>query len=137
MNNLTRRDLLKTAVSGATVASLPAVAWAQGAQPNAQADGKGIVPIPRKGNIRQSVSRWCYKDIPLEKLCAYSAEIGCKAIDLLNPDEWDMPAKYGLVCAMGYAEGGTIKSAMNRVENHARIEESFRKFIPLASKAGV
>src|SRR5580700_11166071 len=137
MNNLTRRDLLKTAVSGATVASLPAVAWAQGAQANAQSDGKGIVPIPRKGNIKQSVSRWCYKDIPLDKLCEYSAEIGCKAIDLLNPDEWDVPAKYGLVCAMGYSEGGTIKSAMNRVENHARIEEGFRKFIPLAAKAGV
>ncbi|HEX4378494.1 MAG TPA: hypothetical protein VH022_00535, partial [Candidatus Acidoferrum sp.] len=66
MNNLTRRDLLKTAVSGATMASLPAAAWAQdNAQTSAQADGKGIVPIPRKGAIKQSVSRWCYKDIPL------------------------------------------------------------------------
>ena len=108
------------------MASVPTAAWPQ-----------QNTPIKRKGNIKQSVSRWCYKDVPLDKLCAYSAGIGCQAIDLLNPDEWDMPAKYGLVCAMGYAEGGTIKSAMNRVENHARIEEGFRKFIPLAAKAGV
>ena len=38
---------------------------------------------------------------------------------------------------MGYAHGGEIKSAMNRVENHARIEEAFRQYIPLAAKAGV
>jgi len=108
------------------MASLPSSAWPQQS-----------TPIKRKGNIRQSVSRWCYQKIPLDQLCAYSAEIGCKAIDLLKADEWDMPAKYGLVCAMGYAEGGTIKSAMNRVENHAAIEENFRKYIPLAAKAGV
>jgi hydroxypyruvate isomerase len=126
MTTVSRRDLLKTAVSGVTMATVPSAAWPQQS-----------TPIKRKGNIRQSVSRWCYKDIPLDKLCASAAEFGCRAIDLLNPDEWDMPAKYGLVCAMGYAEGGTIKSAMNRVENHARIEEGFRKFIPLAAKAGV
>jgi hydroxypyruvate isomerase len=138
MNNLTRRDLLKTAVSGATMASLPAAAWAQdNAQTSAQADGKGIVPIPRKGAIKQSVSRWCYKDIPLDKLCQYSAEIGCKAIDLLPVEEWDTPRQYGLICAMGYAGGGDIPHALNRVENHAKIEEAFRKNIPLAAKAGV
>src|SRR6202162_2560525 len=126
MPNLSRRHVLKSVLSGATMASLPSVSWSQGSAPS-----------QRKGNIRQSVSRWCYQKIPLDKFCAYSAEIGCKAIDLLNPDEWDMPAKYGLVCAMGYAVGGTIKSAMNRVENHARIEEEYRKSIPLAAKAGV
>src|SRR5579871_6122456 len=38
---------------------------------------------------------------------------------------------------MAYAGGGEIPSALNRVENHARIEEGFRKYIPLAAKAGV
>jgi len=94
-------------------------------------------PVQRKGRIRQSVSRWCYKNIPLDKLCAYSAQIGCKAIDLLNVDEWEVPPRYGLICAMGYAGGGELKDAMNRVENHAKIEEAFRKNIPLAAKLGV
>jgi hydroxypyruvate isomerase len=91
----------------------------------------------RKGQIRQSVSRWCYKEIPLDKLCMSAAEIGLQAIDLLNPEEYEVPGRYGLVCSMGYAGGGEIASAMNRVENHARIEEGFRKYIPLAAKAGV
>ena len=94
-------------------------------------------PVRRKGQIRQSVSRWCYQKIPLDKLSAYGAEIGLKGIDLLNPDEWDVPPRYGLICTMGYAGGGEIGSALNRVENHAKIEEAFRKNIPLAAKAGV
>ena len=108
------------------MASVAPVSWSQQS-----------VPTPRKGRIRQSVSRWCYKDIPLDQLCAYAAQIGCKAIDLLNPDKYEVPPRYGLVCAMAYAGGGELTSAMNRVENHARIEEGFRKYIPLAAKAGV
>jgi hydroxypyruvate isomerase len=126
MSKLSRRNVLKSVLSGATMASLPSVSWSQDSG-----------PIKRKGNIRQSVSRWCYQKIPLDKLCAYAAEIGLKAIDLLNPDDFEVPARYGLACAMGYAGGGEIGSAMNRVENHARIEEGFRKYIPLAAKAGV
>jgi len=94
-------------------------------------------PVSRKGRIRQSASRWCYKDVPLEKLCAYGAEIGLKGIDLLNVDEWEVPNRYGLICSMGYAGGGDIPHALNRVENHAKIEEAFRKNIPIASKLGV
>src|SRR5260370_4232778 len=58
-------------------------------------------------------------------------------MDLLQPDEYEVPGRYGLVCSMAYAGGGEIGSAMNRVENHARIEEGFRKYIPLAAKDGV
>ena len=38
---------------------------------------------------------------------------------------------------MGYAGGGDIGNALNRVENHKAIEEAFRKNIPLAAKLGV
>jgi hydroxypyruvate isomerase len=126
MSKLSRRNVLKSVLSGATMASLPSVCWSQDSG-----------PIKRKGNIRQSVSRWCYQKIPLDKLCAYSAEIGLKAIDLLNPDEFEVPGRFGLVCSMGYGGGGEIGSAMNRVENHAKLEEGFRKYIPLAAKADV
>src|SRR4029077_5251631 len=124
MSKLSRRNVIKTALSGATMASLPSLAWSEGG-----------APLKRKGNIRQSVSRWCYQKIPLDKLCAYSTEIGLKGVDLLNPDEFEVPSPYGLICSMGYAAGGEIGSAMNRVENHAKIEEGFRKYIPLAAKA--
>jgi hydroxypyruvate isomerase len=38
---------------------------------------------------------------------------------------------------MAYAVCGEIGRALNRVENHARIEDGFRKSVPLAAKAGV
>jgi hydroxypyruvate isomerase len=120
---LSRRTMLKTAVSGVTMASVP---WPEQNS-----------PIPRKGQIKQSVSRWCYQKTPLDELCAYATQIGLKGVDLLKPDEYEVPARHGLVCSMGYADGGEIASAMNRVENHAKIEEGFRKYIPLAAKAGV
>jgi hydroxypyruvate isomerase len=126
MTKLSRRTMLKSAISGATVASIPSMSWQ---------DQK--TPIQRKGHIKQSVSRWCYKEIALDDLCAYAAQIGLKAVDLLNTDEYEVPARHGLICSMGYAGGGDIGKAMNRTENHAKIEENFRKFIPLAAKAGV
>jgi hydroxypyruvate isomerase len=90
-----------------------------------------------KGLIRQSVSRWCYEKMPLDELCEKGAAMGLKAIDLLTEDEWEVPGRYGLVCSMGYGGGGEIPSGMNRVENHAKIEEAFRKSIPRAAKLGV
>jgi len=97
----------------------------------------GLQTTKRKGRIRQSVSRWCYEKIPLEELCEKGAAMGLKAIDLLNEDEWEVPRRYGLVCSMGYGGGGEIRSGMNRVENHAKIEEAFRKSIPRAAKLEV
>jgi hydroxypyruvate isomerase len=125
-NKLSRRNLLKAAVSGASLAALPSASWPQDA-----------APIKRKGNIRQAASRWCYQKIPIEQLCQYAMQIGLKGIDLLNPEDFEVPPRYGLVCSMGYAGGGEIGSALNRIENHARIEEGFRKNIPLAARAGV
>ena len=118
--------MLKGALSGVAMASVPSVAWSE-----------QTAPVPRKGRIKQSVSRWCYKETPLDQLCAYAAQIGLKAVDLLNPDEYEVPRRYGLVCSMAYAGGGELVSALNRTENHAKIEEGFRKYIPLAAKAGV
>ena len=113
-------------VAGSSLGALPALSSAVELQ-----------STQRKGRIRQSVSRWCYEKIPLEELCEKGAAMGLKAIDLLNEDEWDVPRRYGLVCSMGYGGGGEIRSGMNRVENHGKIEEAFRKSIPRAAKLGV
>ena len=126
MPNLTRRGLLKSTL--ATTAATLAAPLSALQQPAA---------TPRKNNIHQSVSRWCYAKTSLEDLCAYGAKIGLKGIDLLDIADWEVPHRYGLICTMGYAGGGTIPKALNRLENHDAIVEAFRKNIPLAAKAGV
>jgi len=94
-------------------------------------------PLLRKGRIRQSVCRWCYQRYALDDLCAYGARIGLKGIDLLQPQEYEVPRKYGLVCSMAYADAGTIKDGLNRLTNHDGIQAGLRKNLPLAAKAGV
>lgn len=124
MGVITRRGLIEGIAAGAALASVHSSA--------AEAD------FPkRKGRIKQSVSRWCYQEMSVDALSSYGAEIGLKAIDLLNPDEFEIPHRYGLICSMGYADAGTITNGLNRIENHAAIEKGFRKYIPLAAKAMV
>jgi hydroxypyruvate isomerase len=110
---LSRRAALKSGLAATALASLRGLA-----------KGENAVSA-RKGRIHQSACRWCYKDIPLEQLCAYGAQIGLKGIDLLQPEEYDAPRQYGLICTMAYAGGGTITDALNRTENHAAIEAAF------------
>jgi len=129
MGRQTRRTMIKQVVSKVAAVSLAAAPEVYAGTPMARTQ--------RKGRIKQSASRWCYQQIPLEDLCEKGAAMGLKAIDLLNEDEWEVPRRYGLICSMGYGGGGEIKSAMNRVENHAKIEEAFRKSIPHAAKLGL
>jgi hydroxypyruvate isomerase len=125
---VSRRNLIK---AGLAMAVAPGVGSAAVAVTEQQ--GR----VSRKGRIRQSVCRWCYQAVPLDDLCAFSAKIGLKGIDLLQPEEWGAPRKHGLICTMGYAGGGDIPNALNRLENHAAIEAAFRRNIPLAAKMGV
>ena len=141
MSMLSRRLLIQGTVAGSVLASLSSTGFSQATAPPTPQDAAAIAkdgpPIPRKGRIKQSVSRWCYQKIAMDDLCAYSAHIGLKGIDLLKPEEYEIPRRYGLLCTMGYAEAGDIKNGLNRLENHAGIEAGFRKNIPLAAKAGV
>ena len=125
MRNLTRRELLKSSAIGVAASQIPIKGAAL------SADGA------RKGRIRQSVCQWCYRGMTIDQLAHAASSIGLQAIDLLQPDDYEIPRRYGLVCAMGYGGGGDIKSALNRVENHASIEQAFRTNIPRAAKAGV
>jgi hydroxypyruvate isomerase len=120
-----RRAALKSGLATTALASLSQIA-----------KGDNVPPV-RKGRIHQSVCRWCYKDIALDRLCAFAAQIGLKGIDLLQPDEYEVPRRYGLICSMAYAGAGTIPDALNRTENHAAIEAALRTNIPLAAKAGI
>jgi hydroxypyruvate isomerase len=122
----TRRSLLKFSLAG--IAAMRAQL-----SPSSSESSK----VARKGRIHQSVSRWCYKSIPLDQLSEYAAKIGLRGIDLLQPEEYEIPRRYELICTMGYAGGGEIASALNRAQNHAAIEQAFRKNIPIAAKAGV
>jgi hydroxypyruvate isomerase len=135
MSTINRRQILQSGAACTAAALLsPSITLAAESQQAAQANP---APVQRQNHIHQSVARWCYQHIALEDLCVAGAQMGLKGIDLLQPEEYEIPTRHGLVCSMGYAEGGTIDKGLNRLENHDAIEAGLRKHVPAAAKAGV
>ena len=92
-------------------------------------------PVKAKGNIRQSVCRWCYGNIPLEKLAVEVKKIGYQSVELLLPPEILTVKKLGLTCAM--VGGADIANGLNRKENHAKIEKQLRERIEFAAAENI
>lgn len=97
----------------------------------------GPQKVVKKGRLKQSVSRWCYRAIPLPDFCRAVADMGLTAIDLLEEKDWETIRQYGLICSMGYGGGGTIPDALNVKSNHDRIVTGLQQSIPRAAKLGV
>jgi hydroxypyruvate isomerase len=90
--------------------------------------------MERKGRIQQSVCKWCYGNQPLESFAAYCASIGIKSIELVEPQEWPILQKHGLICAM--TPSHSIGKGLNRKENHAECLAQIRTSIEKTSEAG-
>src|SRR5215468_6259668 len=127
---MNRRDFFFSA----TAASL-----ALGAPSRALTLPQTVTPAPRKGRIKQGVTNGVFaRGTPLEDACREAARLGIKGFDLIGPADWPTLRKYGLVPSMYPAGvGGTITDALNRTENHERIEKSLRAAIDEAAAAQV
>ena len=142
-----RRDLLRAglgATAGAAFGALPSVADAapiaashEGATPT---HAPGIVAqqgtmtfAPR---FRQSVARWCFASTPIDALCREAKRVGLHAIDLLSEDEWSVPARHGLACAIANGPG-PIPDGWNTVANHDRLVAESERLLPRIAAAGI
>jgi hydroxypyruvate isomerase len=95
-------------------------------------------PVARTGRLKQCVTRGVFdRAMPFEETCRHAARLGCKGYDLIGPDDWPMLQKYGLAPTMyPSGAGGTIPNALNRKENHDRIEKSMRAAIDQCAAIG-
>jgi hydroxypyruvate isomerase len=91
--------------------------------------------ITAKGSIKQSICRWCYGGIPLERLAEEAVRIGYKSIELLSPEDFKKIKPFGLTCAM--IRCNSISDGLNRTENHARIEKELSDHIEFAAAEGL
>lgn len=64
-----------------------------GASADAKVDAK-------KGKLKQAFCRWCFKNFSLEDLSIKAASLGLVGIDLLDPKDFPVVKKHGLVCTM-------------------------------------
>ena len=136
---ISRRSALRNLAGAAALATLPASHAAQKKAAAAPAE-----PVPA-GVIRQSVCKWCFKDIPLDPFCAAAKEMGLESVELLNPDDFATLKTHGLYCAMvsnpsgktpqGVSVGG-IPKAWNRVEYHDTLVALYEKRIAEVADAG-
>jgi hydroxypyruvate isomerase len=125
-----RQAIVSTfAASAAFVVSTPSYANANISQ---MEDGK------LKGTINHSACRWCYKDIPLEKLVDQAKDLGLKSIELLNPNEWDTVIKKGLTCAISNSGSSlVISKGFNDIQYHDQLIKDYEFVIPRAAEKGI
>ncbi len=99
-----------------------------------------------KGNIRHSVSAWCYDSLfkpgknkpakmTFEDFCKECAKMGIESVELLGPNEWPTVKKAGLTCAMCNGPD-SIPFGWNRVEHHDKLVAGFEKAIPDVAQCG-
>jgi hydroxypyruvate isomerase len=92
-------------------------------------------PVERKGRLKQCVTGGVFgRGRTLEENARDAAKLGAKGFDLIGPKDWPTLRKYGLIPTMVSGFGGTIPDALNRKENHERIEASMREGIDLCAK---
>ena len=118
---MTRRHLFSsTAAAAATTA---ATAFAQSPYTR-----------PRKGKLKQAVTGGCFgRGTPFETQCWEAARIGFQGFDLKGPADFEMLKKYNLVPSMVPGGGGNIPVALNRIENHDRIEKEMHPLIDICA----
>jgi hydroxypyruvate isomerase len=129
-----RREFL-----GAITASLAAGAAAGPAAQVGLASQSAATPPPRKGRIKQGITRGVFpRNTSVEDCCREAARLGIKGFDLIGPDDWPTLKKYGLVPSMyPGGPGGTIPVALNRKENHERLLGLMNAAIDNAAANGV
>jgi hydroxypyruvate isomerase len=91
--------------------------------------------VAKKAGLKQSVCRWCYNGIQLDKLASECAKLGYKSVELLSPPEVLKVKEHGLTCAV--LGGADIINGLNREANHPKILDQLRKGIEFASGNGV
>ena len=130
---LTRRQLLET-TAGALAASAagPLVA-------PAAAEEKAVL----KGRIKQSIVFWCFNSAgekwTIDKTCAVAKELDCHSVEVVQPADWPMLKKHGLVCALAPngMPGAPFVKGFNNLKYHDEVTTRMRAMIDACAEAGV
>lgn len=108
---ISRRSILKATAGigagGAIALSLP----------SCSAPEKRVPKAATKGRINQSVAYWCFqKHWDLPTTCRIASRLGCKSVELVEPQDWPTLKAHGLVCAIANSHG--FDKGMNNTAYH-------------------
>ncbi len=98
------------------------------------AEPSDIEMVVKNGRINQSVCKWCYKDIPLDELCAAAKKMGLKSVELLSVNKLETVKKHGLACAM--VNSHPIRRGLNNKKYQKGCVAKIRSGIDAAAEYG-
>jgi len=128
---ITRRRIL-SGMAGAAVTGVASLGCSSPSTRSAKTPPSR--PI-RKGRINQSLTYWCYEKYwNIEQMCIIAKELGCKALGLIEPKDWSILKKHGLVCGMTSTH--KFVKGMNNPAYHSMCVEMIRKSIDNNAAAG-
>ncbi len=130
--NLTRREML-----GASLIGAAAMSSGGGLVVADEQEKKFELPEGFKGEVKQSVCKWCFGSYPMAEFCDTVKSMGLVGVDLVDPKDWALVREHGLTVTMGNVPEVQIRVGINREENHDRIVASYEKYIPMAAELGV
>lgn len=129
MKNMNRRTAIKSVLAGGAMLSVSKL--------TACTPKPAQNTSPLKGNIRHSVSKWCFGDYELDEFCKICKSIGIESIELLDPKDWPIVQKNGLTVAMAQGAGLGIDNGFNNPDLHDELVKSYEEVIPQVAKAGL
>ena len=136
-DSISRRRMLRNAAGFAAAGAAVSVGRstpAGAAESNDTAGGKAVT----KGNINQSIIQWCFgsfgEEWSVERTARAAAELGCKSVELVDPEHWPTLKEHGLVCAITGSHGFT--DGVNDPANWDRCLELMHTRIDQCAEAG-
>ncbi|MDB5346561.1 MAG: hyi 1 [Schlesneria sp.] len=134
LDKLSRRELLQATVAAGAAASLTTL----GTDTMFAAEEKTIV----NGRIKQSIVFWCFnvagEKWDMEKTCQVATSLGCKSIEICEPDTWATLKKHGLTCAIAPngMPGAPFVKGFNNPKYHDEVITRTSKMIEDCAVAG-
>jgi hydroxypyruvate isomerase len=110
--------------------------WLTAMAATATAAAQQTTPVPRKGRLKQCVTRGVFgKGMPLEDMCRHAARLGVTGFDLISPADFATVKKYGLTISL--TQGAmTLTGGFNHKEDHPAVEKALRELIDQSAAAG-
>jgi hydroxypyruvate isomerase len=119
---ITRRRLL------AGAASLAAVGAFEGGT-------RAGEPVIKNNRLKQSIVRWCFDEHwNIEQLCRQAKRLGCGSVEIVEPKDWPILKKHGLICAIAPSHG--FDKGMNNPKYQDMCLDKMRAALDACAEAG-
>jgi hydroxypyruvate isomerase len=92
-------------------------------------------PIIKNKRLKQSIVRWCFDEHwNIEQLCQQAKRLGCDSVEIVDPKDWPVLKKHGLVCAIAPSHG--FEKGMNNPKYQEVCLDKMRTAIDACAEAG-